>query len=298
VSEADGARIWIFDALLSQTATLDLGADFRTGERMHSITLLADGSSLLVLSADSATRLRLVRRADGSILHSLDVAGQPRATPAIDPRSRHLAVGVGGRLLLIDRDRLTVDRDIPICGRDVRDLVLFPEGGRLFAACGDSLAEIDLPLQTMVRAVTSPCATRGAALSANGTQLYLACPNGRLYSLDRVTLRTVDSLVLSAVPNGLTTLDGRALWVWSGDSNLVYLELREQGATVWTTSGRTVTALAVGDGELLALTTSPEGDYLVSTGPGGQGRRAPLPGRAAQLTAWPLHSPVMRWSPR
>lgn len=299
IAVAGDQSVLLLDGRLQSTGTLALPA------RSTALESTADGSGILV-GADTETQSGIItwlRRADGAELLHQRLGGPIRGL-SLDREGRRVFVlseGAGGGLTILQADRLTEERAIPVCPEPV-SLTFSPDGDRAYVTCRPgAVAEVDPKLQIVLRSRLvgadsgRACGAGRGALSANGTLLYVPCAGtGQLLYLDRVTLRPWDSVSVGAgAAVTVVTPSALAVTLLPDSDRVVLVNLRSKAlvAMVATPPNPVDVALSAGGRLAFVVTAGRDGAQgavlELDAQTGAELGRAAIPPGAGAVYVWP-----------
>jgi len=274
-----------------------------------------DGAGILIGAEAGAQSgaIGWLRRADGAELVQRQLGGPVRAL-SLDREGRRVFVliaGDRGGLTVLRADRLTEERVIPICPEPV-SLSFTREGDRAYVICRPgTAAEVDARLLIVVRRRElggdsgQACGAGRAALSANGTLLFVPCARtGQLLYVDRATFKPWDSVSVGVGAAATAVTSGAvAVTVLPDSDRVVLVNLRSKAlvARVATPSNPVDVALSAGGGVAFVVTAGRGGAWgtllQIDTRTGAELRRAGLGPGARAVYVWPgQRDPRMSWT--
>ncbi|MEO8030971.1 MAG: WD40 repeat domain-containing protein [Gemmatimonadota bacterium] len=158
-----------------------------TGGAVYGVALSPDGSRGYV-GADSADQVLVINTTTNQVIDSIpELPGGDRVTAvAVSPDGQTLAIGQGPTVRLFNATTLSPLGDIAVPDL-VPQLTFHPNQPLLYASSSTSIIEIDLVTRTITRSLTAdPAGARavGSAISADGSELYVAEDDGYLRAFD------------------------------------------------------------------------------------------------------------------
>lgn len=263
-----------------------------------------DGASLFIGAAQGPGLSLLARLPrEGGALGGTSVEGDVRRLAFTrDGRTLLLATSRGPTgLMVASTATLAVTRIAIAC--DANDLVATASGERAYLICADGkVVEVDPALQLVVQVADlggrePRCEPAAAALSANGTVLFVACAaSGALLYLDRVTLAPFDSLTIPSGARHLAVSGRHALLTIPGvEGQLVIVDVRARSVqqVVSLPGALNVAVTAAGR---RALVTAPPRIIEVDVDTGQVLQDTTHAGITGSLALWPgPWEPRIRW---
>jgi DNA-binding beta-propeller fold protein YncE len=323
IAVAGEESVLVYHADLTPHSTIPLHAAGSEHFRPTSLLFSGDGTSLLIaLETDTGGVLIQLGRFQGAGFRRVTLHGErPHHLIPFPGGKRFLTVGTEpsdsngsphGVASIITLTHKTSDRvRLDVCRGRPMGAVIHRDAEKVYIVCDtDSVAEVDATLERVVRLSTlgdevgsaSSCAPAGAALSHNGTVLFVPCrESGWLLYLDRVTLVPFDSVEIGPEALNVTVaprLQGAVVPVGSGDVLIIDTARRQVAATLHL------------DAPSRDLAVSADGKWLYTLeGDGGRetvARLAPItarlaatvrvPVQSAALAVWPgVEASVLTW---
>jgi YVTN family beta-propeller protein len=208
-----------------EVASRTLVAILPSGQDPGAFDLLPDGETLVVSSAETAAA-SVVDIAGGRIVASVTLGEEPEGVTTAPGGALVAVTSVSDhRVDFVDPAARAVVARVPTCLRP-RTVVFTPDGALAFATCeeGAALQVIDARALRPAGEIALPPGSRpmGAAISADGSRLFVSNGHARTVSVIDVASRTVTATAqgVGARCWGIAlTPDGRKLYVANGPSD-------------------------------------------------------------------------------